>query len=87
MAKAKKRAAPGIGEPDRVTIIHLKGTSWLRDWLAGASKKTRIPVAAITRLGYELWAKQAGHPAPPERWPSVADDTTGRGPIGPTDNP
>lgn len=52
---------------ERVTVINLKGSAELRDWLAGFSKKTMIPAAAIARTGLVEAAKKLGYPEPPER--------------------
>lgn len=69
---AKKKPVPVAApepEPDasgrRVTVINLKGSPELRDWLSGVSDETLIPAAAITRAALRLWAEKNGHPAPP----------------------
>lgn len=74
MAMAKAKGKPGsrkAGRPktvdhERVTVINLKGSPALRDWLAGLSDRTMIPAARITRAALALWAKSEGHPAPPK---------------------
>jgi hypothetical protein len=66
MAKKKPEPAPEpVGQVERVTVINLKGSPELRDWLSGISDKTLIPAAAITRAALKMWAKENGHPAPP----------------------
>ena len=62
--KGTKRAAPP--PDDRMTIVNLKGSSEYSEWLDAVHEKTHIPKAAIFRLAVVEWAKQNGHPAPPE---------------------
>jgi hypothetical protein len=64
-AKGPPKPQPGPAAAERVTVINLKGSQDLRDWLNGLSDRTMIPAAAITRAAWALWAKQNGHPAPP----------------------
>jgi hypothetical protein len=64
--KTKKTAAPPASEPERPTVMNLKGTPEYADWLEGVHRKTYIPKAQIVRLALALWAEKNGHPAPPE---------------------
>lgn len=68
---AKKTAIapkpPAKAEKGQQSIINLKGSEAYREWLAGVSRQTHIPAAAIVRLGLALWAEANGHKAPPEK--------------------
>jgi hypothetical protein len=70
---AKKQASKPQPTPDssppagQLSIINLKGSQALKDWLSARTKQTHIPAASIVRLGLACWAEQNGHPAPPER--------------------
>ncbi len=64
--KQTSRPAPS-SDGEFVSVINLKGSVSLKEWLSGISKKTHIPAAAIVRLGLGEWAKKHGHEAPPEK--------------------
>lgn len=65
---AKKKAPPPEPEPssDRTVIIHLKGSPAYAAWLDGVHERTHIPKTTLFRLAMKEWAKNHGHPAPPE---------------------
>jgi hypothetical protein len=67
-AKAKKKTAapPPAAEPERPTIVNLKGSPEYAEWLEAIHRKTYIPKAQIFRLALAEWAERHGHPAPPE---------------------
>lgn len=66
MARPKKKAAePTPTPPERVAIIHLKGTLAYSEWLEAAHRKTRLPKATIFRLAVEEWAARNGIVPPP----------------------
>jgi hypothetical protein len=62
----KKLDAPKPDDHGRVTVINLKGSMAMREWLAGVSAKTHIPASTIARLAFAEWAKRNRHSAPPE---------------------
>jgi hypothetical protein len=68
MARQKKAPDPA---PEMsggfVSVINLKGTPALRDWLSTLSRATHIPAAAIVRLALAEWASKHGHASPPEK--------------------
>jgi hypothetical protein len=69
MARPKNSAKPAIesaSAEDRTTIINLKGSLAYDAWLEGIHKNTHIAKAVIIRLALKSWAKQNGHPEPPE---------------------
>ncbi len=67
MAKKKGPGRPATAQAaERATVINLKGPESQRDWLAGISRKTMIPAAAITRAALAEWSKKNGHPPMPD---------------------
>jgi hypothetical protein len=62
----KKLDAPKPDDHGRVTVINLKGSMEMREWLSEVSKKTHIPASTITRLAFAEWAKRNKHRVPPE---------------------
>jgi hypothetical protein len=48
-----------------VTIINLKGSQDVADWLDAMHRKTHLSKAAIIRLGMVAWAEKNGQPIPP----------------------
>jgi hypothetical protein len=66
MARPKKGASAKAGEQDRETVIHMKGSPDYVAWLDDVHRKTHIPKVQIFRIAVAEWAKQNGHPEPPE---------------------
>jgi hypothetical protein len=68
MAPRPKRGAkrPETSPDDRIAVIHLKGTPAYADWLESIHRATHIPKAVLIRLAVAEWAKNHGHPEPPE---------------------
>ena len=72
MGKAKAggdragRGRPPKGGPARVTVLNLKGSPALRDWLAGLSEETMIPMSSIARDALTKWAAERDLPPPPK---------------------
>lgn len=68
---AAKKAAPTKTTPvvksRQTSVVHLKGTEEYRDWLAGESRRTHIPIASIVRLALADWAARNGGKTPPEK--------------------
>ena len=66
-AKMKRNAAPPpASEPERETIVNMKGSPEYADWLEAVHRKTHIPKVQIVRLALAEWSENHGHPAPPE---------------------
>lgn len=62
-----KRSAQSLPErEERETIINMKGSPEYVAWLDAIHRKTHIPKVQIVRLAITLWAKENGHPLPPE---------------------
>jgi len=65
---ARKAAPPPPEpEPDRVTIINLKGSPAERDHLKRVSRNTGVPISEIVRRGSAMWMKSRGEGVP-EGW-------------------
>lgn len=65
---AKKKAPARKDEPadERVVIVHLKGSPAYAAWLDQVHKQTHIAKATLIRLALSEWARNNGHPVPPE---------------------
>lgn len=50
----------------RVVVIHLKGSPEFSAWLDDLNNSTHIAKATLVRLALAEYAKNHGHPAPPE---------------------
>ena len=68
MARKNPGRPPSLsaGHEERETVIHMKGSPAYVAWLETIHKKTHIPKVQIARLAFRSWAKENGHPAPPE---------------------
>ena len=67
MAKKKSASSDTLPAPtpDRVVIIHLKGSSEYAAWLDSLSEETHIAKATLFRVAMAEYAKNHGHDAPP----------------------
>lgn len=69
MAKKRAEKKPRTAD-ERVAVIVLKGSPEYREWLAGVSRQTLIPIASIVRDALKKWAaaeaKLEGYPGPPD---------------------
>ena len=54
-------------EPQRASIIQLKGTPEYARWLDDLHRATHIPKATLFRIALAEWATNRSHPEPPER--------------------
>lgn len=64
MPKPKGRPKAKALAP-RTTIINLKGSQELADWLEAIHRTTHIPKAVIVRLALGEWAENHDHPSIP----------------------
>ena len=64
--KTKAAAPPPASEPERETIVNMKGSPEYSDWLEGIHRKTHMPKVQVFRLAIAEWAERHGHPSPPE---------------------
>jgi hypothetical protein len=67
---AKKKATGGDAKPptpERVVIVHLKGSQGYADWLDALSEETHIPKTTLFRVAMAEYAKNHGHAGPPSK--------------------
>lgn len=65
MARPKEKPDADPSE-ERTTVINLKGSQALSDWLTDINRTTHLSKAVIVRLSLRLWAEHNGHPLPPD---------------------
>jgi len=58
MAKKKSAPPPDVENPDRVTLLNLKGDRDEKDILSEWALKTGVPLSEIARRGMTMWATQ-----------------------------
>lgn len=66
MARSKKPKGRPVESVEREAIIHMKGSPEYVEWLEQVHQATHIPKVQIVRLALAEWARNHGHPEPPE---------------------
>jgi hypothetical protein len=64
--RAKPATPPPAQEPERETIVNMKGSPEYSAWLEDIHRKTHIPKVQIFRVAIADWAARNGHRPPPE---------------------
>jgi hypothetical protein len=64
--RARPKTPPPTEEPERETIVNMKGSPEYSAWLEELHRKTHIPKVQIFRVAIADWAARNGHRPPPE---------------------